>query len=258
MKNICLLFSSFLLAAAMIPACKKSSSAQHQAAPLLTLSKPAVKKGEQVFATVALPSGAVNVKWDIGLSANALVFPGTGNAKVIFASAGKYQISAKYYSTTGAALPYDSSTAPVTVTDSVFQPDDLMSGWDSVTLTGNVITLIPVAATDSGLVVAAQTADLYDCSAYITAYGWGQGPSSLSFLFSNAEAVQTGGSCNGMKSPAISYIFFTALANGTYSVSVDYAQATYQGSLTVTDHDFTFSWPYSTGVVIAPLSIPRQ
>jgi hypothetical protein len=257
MKNILALIFSFLALTIFIAACKKGNT-NSKINSLITLSKASIKRGEQVYATADMANGSSIVKWTVRPSNYAQVLSSNASAIAIFAIAGKYQITASYYSSADTTLAYDSSIAPIVVTDSIFLASTVVSTTDSLIISADQIALTPVFASDSGLVMSAQTSDLYNCSAYITAYGWEQGQSTVGFLFNSAEAVESIGNCNGARNPAISYIFFTALANGTYSVSANYKQVNYQGSLTVTDTDFTFYWNYTTGIVISPLNIKRQ
>jgi hypothetical protein len=240
-----------------IPACKKNNSSS-KVNPLITLSKSSIKRGEQLFATTNVENSNSIIRWTVKPSAYVQLLPANSHTTAIFAFAGTYQITANYYSPSDTLVAYDSSNAPIVVTDSIFTPPLIGSNTDSVTLEGDQITLSPIAASDSGLVMSAETSNLYNCSAYITAYGWEQGQSSLGFLFNSAEAVESSGDCDGLRNPAIGYLFFTPLSNGTYSLSGNFNQLNYQGSLIVTDIDYTFTWNYTSGIIISPLRIPKK
>jgi hypothetical protein len=222
----------------------------------VNVSKSMIKRGEQVFAT-ANPSGVTDiVKWSLKPGANCQLLPFGKKATAIFALAGNFQITANYYTAGDTINAYASSAAAVTVNDSVYQP--VINGTDTVHLQGGNILISPLLASDSGLVVSAQTSILYDCSAYITAESWQPAPPQVNFWFDNALVVQGNPDCNGAKSPAISLLLLASMPNGTFPVNAFYGGASYQGSLTVTDTDYTFSWGYTTGVVIWPLQVRRQ
>jgi hypothetical protein len=221
----------------------------------VNVSKSMIKRGEQVFAT-ANPSGATDVvKWSVKPGANCQVLPSGKNATAIFALAGNYQITADYYTAGDTLNAYAGSTAEVTVNDSVYQP--VINGTDTLPLQGGSILISPLLASDSGLVVSVQTSNLYNCSAYITAESWQSAP-QVNFWFDNALVVEDNPDCNGTTSPAISLLVLDSLPNGTYPVNAFYGGISYQGSLTVTDTDYTFSWGYTSGVVISPLQVKKQ
>jgi hypothetical protein len=222
----------------------------------VNISKSMIKRGEQVMATAA-PLGATDiVKWSLKPGANGKVISSGKNATAIFATAGNYQIVADYYTAGDTLNPYVNSTAVVTVNDSVYQP--VINGTDTVALHGGSILISPLLASDSGLIVSAQTSVIYNCSAYITAESWQAAPPQVNFWFDNALVVQDNPDCQGTTSPAISLLLLESMPNGTFPVNAFYEGISYQGSLTVTDTDYTFSWGYTSGVIIWPLQIKRQ
>jgi hypothetical protein len=241
----------------LAPGCKKNDRST-QSDSSVTVSKSLIKRGEQVFATAA-PSNATDiVKWALKPGAYDQVLPSGKSAIAIFAVAGNYQITASYYSAADTMTAYSSSSAAVMVSDSIFQSPLIENGTDTLALQGGGLILSPLLASDSGLVVSAQTTNLYNCSAYITAESWQPAPPEVNFWFDNAEVVENNSNCNGAKSPAISLLFLAAMPNGTFDVNAIYGNVTYHGTLTVTDSYYTFSWGYASGVVISPLQIRRQ
>jgi hypothetical protein len=248
-----------------ILACNKNNNSS-RVNSLITLSKPNIKRGEQLFATTNTGNSNSIIKWTVKPSAYVQVLPANSHATAIFALAGTYQITASYYSASDTSVAYDSSRASIIVTDSIFSASPLIgSNTDTVTLEGDQIILSPIIASgDSGFIMSAQTINLYNCSAYITAYSWGYGLNqSLFFLFNSAEVVDSKSNCDGIRNPAISYLFFTPgfftpLSNGTYSLSANLNQVDYYGSLTVTDTDYIFTWNYTSGIIISPLHIKKN
>jgi hypothetical protein len=77
------------------------------------------------------------------------------------------------------------------------------------------------------------------------------------FLYKEGEVVE-GSGCNGAKNHAFLYLFYAPLNNGTFTISAELNSITYQGSLTVTDTDYIFTWNYSSGIMITPLQIKRN
>ncbi|HEY4967213.1 MAG TPA: hypothetical protein VII28_12480, partial [Puia sp.] len=66
------------------------------------------------------------------------------------------------------------------------------------------------------------------------------------------------GDCGGEKDQAYAYMPINTLAAGVYKVTANLNQVNYQGSLTVTDTDYTFSWNYTSGIIISPLHIKKN
>jgi hypothetical protein len=261
MKIVIKIFFVLLLFIAFYTSCKKNVNADHttNGISVLTLSKTTVKRGEQLLVSTNLSDANSKIKWTVFPSGSSNVSSANKEAGAIFAFAGTYRITASYYAPSDTSVAYDSSSSPIVVTDSFYTPTSNGMNVDTASLAGDQIILIPVKASDSVFVMLAQTNNLYNCTPYLTAYGaGGDFSSSLLFDFRSVEVVEGTGECNGAKNPAIAYIFFNPAANGTYNFSAFFNQVTYQGTLTVTDTDYTFTWNYTTGILISPLQIKKQ
>jgi hypothetical protein len=247
----------FVLLIATISSCvKTASTGQHSGSnATLTLSKSSVKRGEQVMVSTSETSPAVLIKWTTSVPDGSIISPANSQAAVIFALAGNYTITASYFSASDTASAYDSSSSPLTVTDSIYSPASSSTG-DTTYLTGSIV-LTPFFS-DSGLIIAVQSLNLYDCTSYLTAYGWTEGGASLDFNFNWAEVVLNSMSCGGAQNPANAYMFFSPMADGYYPVTAELNQANYQGGLTVAGSTYTFSWNYNSGVTIAPKQVTRR
>jgi hypothetical protein len=240
-------------------ACRKNSNQNIQGNPGLTLSKTSVKRGEQLLVSTNSPDTYSKIKWSVSPSGSSNILSANNQAAAIFIFAGTYHITASYFSSSDTSVAYDSSSLPVLVTDSFYTPTSDGTNVDTASLAGDQIILSPVKASDSVFVMLVQTANLYNCTPYLTAYGAGGAfSSSLLFDFRSVEVVEGKGECNGAKNPAIAYIFFSPAANGTYQFSAEFNQQTYQGTLTVTDTDYTFTWNYTSGIIISPLQIKKE
>lgn len=252
---ICLFFSL------VISSCvKNSGSIQYTGSKSnadLTLSKSNLKRGEQLIASTNQSNPNAIVKWTTYPSMNTIVLPANNQAAAIFALAGAYRITASYYNTSDTTFAYDSSSAPVIVNDSISSGAPVPDGLDSVSLAGDQLILSPISASDSVFIMSAETFNLYNCTPYLTGYGFdGLNGNSL-LLYTGGEVVE-GSGCNGAKNHAVSFLFFIPLNKGTYTVSAVLNNITYQGSLTVTDTDYIFTWNYSSGIIISPLQIKRN
>jgi hypothetical protein len=261
MKNFKKTNFIYLIFFIAIPACvKNSGSIQYtgtQNNSELTLSKSSLKRGEQLIASTNESNPNTIIKWTTYPSTSTVVLPANKQAAAMFALAGSYRITASYYNPSDTSAAYDSSSAPVTVIDSISSTAPVPDGLDSMSLSGDQLVLSPVSASDSVFIMSAQTFNLYNCTPYLTGYSFdGQNGHSL-LLYSEGEVVE-GSGCNGAKNHAFSYLFYSPLNNGTYDISAVLNHITYQGSLTVTDTDYTFVWNYTSGIVISPLHIQKH
>jgi hypothetical protein len=259
MKNLIKSFFVCISFSIVIPACVKNSGSIQTTGSNsdLTLSKSDLKRGEQLVASTNQSNTSAIVKWTTYPSTNTVVSPANNQAAAIFASAGNYRITASYYDASDTLNAYDSSSAPVTVNDSISYTPPIPDGLDSVTLAGDQLILSPISASDSIFIMSAQTVNTYNCTPYLTAYSYdGLNGNSL-LLYSEGEVVE-GSGCNGAKNHAVSYLFFGPLNTGTYNISAVLNNITYQGSLTVTATDYIFTWNYTSGITISPLQIKKN
>jgi len=256
MKTHFVILSFFVL----ITACVKNSGTVHYTGTPsntdLTLSKSNLKRGEQLIASTNQSNPNAIVKWTTYPSVNTVVSPANNQAAAIFAQPGVYHITASYYNLSDTTTAYDSSSAPVTVNDSIVTTP-VADGFDSLSLSGDQLVLSPVSASDSIFIMSVQTVNLYNCTPFLAAYSFdGLNGSSL-LLYKDGEVVE-GSGCNGAKNHAVSYLFYSPLNNGVYNISAVLNSVTYQGSLTVTDTDYTFVWPYTSGITISPLQVKKH
>jgi hypothetical protein len=226
---------------------------------VLTLSQSSVKKGQPLVATLPEGVSASDIKWAVSPSALFHVSSGNGQAMIQFASPGDYRITASY---SGAdSLHRDSSTAPIAVSDEVYTPTVLPT-FDTVSMTGEQVTLTPMLDSNRKLVLLAQSGKSYSCFPYFIyqMMGGGNGTREVSAEF--FEIIYGGdGNCKGGKNPASTYLFMDVVmkdySNGTYPFSVKMNGITYKGTLTITDTDYSFDWNYNAGVIISPQKINR-
>lgn len=260
MNNINKTFIVSLSILTLVPACVKNSGTVHYTGggkSDLTLSKSDLKRGEQLIVSTNQSNPSAIVKWTTYPAMNTLVSPANNQAAAIFALAGSYQITASYYNASDTTVAYDSSSAPVTVNDSIVYSAPIPDGLDTVSLAGDQLILSPVSASDSVFIMSVQTVNVYNCTPFLAAYSFdGLNGNSL-LLYSEGEVVE-GSGCNGAKNHGVSYLFFGPLNAGTYNISAVLNGTTYQGSLTVTATDYTFTWNYSSGITISPLHIKRN
>ena len=257
-KKIRFICLSFFI---VITACVKNSGTIHYTGTNpntdLTLSKSNLKRGEQLIASTNQSNSNAIIKWTTYPSINTVVLPANNQAAAIFALAGTYHITASYFNASDTSTAYDSSSASVTVNDSVITTAPVPDGLDSVSLSGDQLVFSPVSASDSIFIMSVQTINLYNCMPFLAAYSFdGLNGTSL-LLYKDGEVVE-GSGCNGAKNHAVSYLFYSPLKKGVYNISAILNSITYQGTLTVTDADYTFYWPYTSGITISPLQVKKH
>jgi hypothetical protein len=180
-----------------------------------------------------------------------------GQATILFAQPGTYRITATALAADSSGV--DSTSGTVTVSDTVYTPP---ASADTSSLSGDQITLKPLVDSNGNLILLAQTTRSYGCSSSIV-YGITSGPTGATGLGINfTEVISSGtGDCNGAQNPASAYLFpnYGTLqwANGSWPLTVTLSGVTYSGLLTVTNSGYSFSWSYTSGVIISPLQINK-
>jgi hypothetical protein len=218
-----------------------------------------MKKGEPFVILPVLPDSNATVRWTIRPSDSTQLSINGNQVTISISLAGSYVITANFYAPSNSVSPYDSSTYTIIVSDSVYTPQ-VRSDYDTVLLDGRAITLVPVS-TSGTLEFIAQTAIKYNCTSYILAIGFFQGTNipqtTIVFYFDSARIAISNADCGGIKNPATINVALDSLANGFHPIYVELNRILYQGSVDVTDSNYAFTWPYSSGVIISPLQIKK-
>jgi hypothetical protein len=180
---------------------------------------------------------------------------------ILFSNSGNYTITANYYVDSIATTPYDSSSSPIIVSDSVY--NDSVASCNLLTevpiQSGDLITLTPISYSDTGLVLLAHTQLTY--GNYYPNLGFPEIADSAdgNYVFGFGQVTEN--PCSASTSapvPATGSLSFTGLNNGVHSLTIVLNNTLYTGSLNVTDASCTFSWNYTSGIVISPLTIQKQ
>ncbi|HEX4850208.1 MAG TPA: hypothetical protein VFV08_05335, partial [Puia sp.] len=243
-------------------------------APLsLTLSGSSIQKGQPLVASLPAGTATSNIHWTVSPSSGAYISSSNGQAMIMFANPGQYQVTASF-ATDSLAQSSDSSTAPITVIDSVYQlPQVPPISSDTFSLAQDQINITPMFDTTGELVLLAKSAKSYGCfPTFVVTLPFNgvdmNGPGSINIGF--AEVISTlpaGVTCNGAENPAAAYLFVKDWvygtgnqkypADGAYPISIWVAGQPYLGSLTIHNGTYDFSWNYNAGVVISPLEVKR-
>ncbi len=262
MKNIISALVLFCLVVVFGVSCKKNNSGSVK--PTLTLSNSSIKRGEPLVATTNVVTSDLVVRWTVNPSSAATWISATGNKSVIlFSNSGSYKITASYFADSAATSPYDSTSSPVTVIDSIY--NDSSGEWAHCNILAQVpinsndqIILTPVSYSDTGLAFIAHTQQTYGNQYPLLDYTLTPDTTSgYGFVFATVTENPCG-NLTGAATPATGIPSISQLNIGTNNFTVIFQGIIYEGTLTVTNTDCTFSWNYTSGVIISPLTIQKQ
>jgi len=211
------------------------------------------------MATAPQGFSSATVHWTVNPSTATHITSINEQAMVLIASPGTYQVVVSNFGAD--SIVHDSSYATITVIDSVYSP--VINNFDTLSLAGDRVTLTPTAASDSGILFLAQSGKSYDCfPSFIYSLEEGlNGAGGISIHFYSIVSGNATGNCNGSKNPAVSYLFATQAGKipaGNYPFSVTINNSTYQGSLSVTATDYSFTWNDESEVIISPKKIKKN
>lgn len=276
MKRITGLLTLSAISAVIFFACKKDLSNTNTGGSsdgAIQLSESIVSKNQPLQAALTTASDA---NWQVTPSEGVEIDAEGNEATFMFALPGSYTITA---TGNGAAA----SQAFVTVSNRRFNLADSSGGDTShidssrvVPLTGDQITLKPVVANDSGLVLFSITQKRYQCRNNMLLYntwisgggtdstggghdstGVGHDTLSTQIAFTGVYIPSPSDCVSGMvRSKA--FIYLPNYAPGTAPFSVVLNGKVYTGSITTTATYYQFNWPYTSGVIISPKKIARK
>lgn len=256
MKTSIKLFLLSVLAVACFSACQKTGLTDINTGKQLTLSKSIVKLGEPLYIT-ALGSTNSIVKWAVKPSANSVISTGAGTSVILFSHPGTYVVTASFFSDT-LTPPYDSTSTTVNVNDSVYNDSSVVhcNVIGVVPIDSNdQITITPVSYSDTGLVMLANTQVTYNSSPNLSYLLPPVFAGEYEFIFNTITEFPCNAS-NG-PSPATAVLSMGALTPGSHPVIFSLHGINYEGSVLVTGTQCSFTWPYTSGVVISPLTISK-
>ena len=239
--------------------CKKNSNTTEK--PILTLSKSTLKRGEPLIVSTNEVKSDLVIKWSANPPSPNTWISGTGSKSVfLFSTSGSYSVTASYFTDSSSSAPYDSSSSPVVVTDSLF--NDSVAQCNAILQVpisvGDQIFLLPVSYSDTGLVLLAHTQDVYGNQYPALSYNTGS-DSTVGFEFDfGAITEYPCGNGTDASTPTTTILTIKGLSNGSYNLRIVLNSIIYNGTLLVTDSNCSFSWNYAAGVTISPLVINRQ
>jgi hypothetical protein len=179
---------------------------------------------------------------------------------MVFSNSGSYRITANYFPDSSSNTAVDSSSSPVIVSDSLYNDTTVQCNVlvQVPISSGDQLTLMPVGYNDTGLAFLARTQFTYGNQYPILDFAMGPDTTAgFEFVFGPITERPCGNSTN-LPTPAIAVMSLSGMSNGTSPFKVDFGGNLFRGSLTVTDSSCSFTWSYTSGVVISPLTISKQ
>lgn len=252
--------------------CQKEHSSDPT--PVAAEKTEGIKKGEPIVFTV---DGA-NAQWAVS-PGNAKITTYGNTATILFAKAGSYMVTANTgYSVSRITVNVSDTSwctdstphCDTTITDTCRYgncpprdtiPHDTIPRRDSIySLHNDQIFITPVkfdSAGISGLLIRSMTQLSYPCSNnyLLTNVITGGNDTTGIYYTLKYAGVQVPASCSGASGPARSTKALFPVHDGTHVFKVVLNGTTYTGSFTKKGSQYSFNWPYTSGVFISPQTI---
>jgi|SRR5450631_999914 len=166
MKNVIVPGIICLTLIVIVQACVKNTSGTgytgSKTNSTMVLSKSVIKKGEPLLVSSTKADMNSIIKWKIYPANNTVILPADNQAAIFLTNAGPHQVTANYYMPSDTTIAYNSSNSTLIVNDSTYTPPPVGANYDTASIAGDQITLIPTSSLDSGLVILANTTRLYN------------------------------------------------------------------------------------------------
>jgi hypothetical protein len=241
--------------------CNKNNKNGHVAngeKPSIMLSSKIANRGQQITAEVTGVVSSSKVRWTVQPAGRNILTSSGLRSLLQFLSAGSYTVTASV-ADSNSMTPHDSSSSPITITDSIQYPSPLdTANIDTTGLNGTQLHLQPIWA-DSGLAFVVSSDSIYRGLPYFCGDGgWVgiNGGDSLGLVFSMICILDP----NSGSSPnaATTLEVFGNLPNGTHGFIFNFSGTLYKGVINVSDQTIYFTWNYSSGVTMSPLVVQKK
>jgi hypothetical protein len=237
----------FIAAVVGFSSCKNESN--EIPTKTLEMSKSSkIKIGEPVTVNTTTVGSTTADAWSVTPSGFSKVVTSGTSAAISFTKSGNYVVSVK-----SASGVYSSS---VNVQDSIYNPGVSRSSVISPT-TNDQLTIKPIllpADSITGVMLEAKTTNQYDCLNNVLLYKSEHVGADFNITFNGVQTPE-----NGIvgKSQSVAYLYLAPLKEGSQNFHITFNQVVYSGSVLKAGNSYTFTWPYTSGVTISPLSVSK-
>ena len=251
----------------IMPSCvKNTATIEYRGSynkPTVILPDSTIKKGESFVVSTTVPDSNSIIRWSIQPSDSTSIIANGNQATVHISLAGTYLITANFYSPADPVNPYDSSHSTIVVKDSANKPPvPPVRDYDTLSLVGDQLIISPDFFLNGALFLTVTTTNVFACKSYLSIYSTSQerpGPnSSFTMNFNSGIVAVSTSDCTGTSGPASNQIDIVDLPIGVHPIFASLNQIDYQGSVNVTDSNYTFTWNYTSGITISPLQIKTK
>jgi hypothetical protein len=216
---------------------------------ILNASKTSkIKKGEPVTFTMSKTPDESFIKWEVVPDKSAQIDANGNSATILFNTSGFYKITA--------SLGALKASTGVSVLDSLFNPAGVNSPIIDA-LKGDQVDFI-VSKIDSmgisGISLSFSTKMKYQCLNHLLLFDLTTNGSDYKITL-NGIYRPVGDFCIAGEARATAYTSLYPVSNGNHVFEVVLEGTTYRGSFVKSGSKFTFTWPYTQSVTIAPLVI---
>lgn len=217
----------------------------------INLSSESVQIGEPLAASVSEYSG--DVSWSVSPAQNADIDADGNESTVTFFRSGNYMLSAL---TSNGVISRNITVGNVFRATADSSGGDTTGGGDTsyiASLLGDQIRMRPLSDS-GGLAFFSITTNKYPCRNNYLVYT--QNLDTGTNI--NYVGVQIPANCFGGTARSRAYIVNRNYNQpGYYPITITLNGLSYRGTLQVTNTEYIFNWPYTTGVVISPKRITR-
>lgn len=239
--------TTILILVISIFSCKKNDLST--TSPTMNLAKASgIQRGEPILVSVANTVATDSVKWVVTPSQNVVIRNLGNSASIMFGQSGAYNITASNAGKSTSNMVSVTSTNYTTPQSPIIQP-----------FSNDKISIIPsiIGDHDSAVIaLTASTLNSYNCLNNILVGTFDYAQSTGSFKITYTGVIQPS-DCQAGAVKASGMQFLYPLKDGANPFSVVFNGNTYSGSILRTGNTFTFTWPYSDGVTISPLTITK-
>lgn len=230
-------------------ACKKDA-ATYTTSTILNASKTTgIKQGEPVILSLSTVSDSSSIVWTVSPATNSKVTPSGSKAIFVFKQKGSYTVNATFKGQT--------ASRSVTVNDSIYTGASDSSNYSSVSLSGDQLILTPsVNDTLNYISISAVTKNSYSCLNNSLEYDLTSGTNAYTISYTGVNVPQGSSCTTGQKTSSALTLLYSP-TDGKYTFSVLVNGIMYNGSYNKNGNSYTFTWPYTSGVLFSTLSCSK-